>query len=263
MNPAWGWPVAFAIFAAGLGAGAYLVSAAALYLWKGRWEKVARVGVYLSGPAIALAALVFILDLGRPDRALNVYSNPLSVMSVGAWLLTATSVLAIIHGALLWTGRTARRLYALGSPLAFGTAMYTGFLMGILLPKGLWYTPALPWLFLASSLSTGLAAVGLLGLEDGVMKRLEGDHALLLVLELALVALYLATTGFPGALITGPLAFLFLGGVLVLGILVPLLYSLYALRTEALNRAALTGTFALVLLGGFLLRYSILMGGQL
>lgn len=281
MQIEWTWMIALALFFSGLGAGAYIASWATSLLWKERYKAFSRSGIFLSVPMLVLGTLLLLLDLGRPERAANVLGNPSSLMTIGATLLSVMIPISIVHSILL-TGRfkvganVPNILGSLGSIIGFGVALYTGILLGVLLPRTLWFSPLLPWLFVVSSLSTGVVAVSLLTYKverdqaalRETIGRSERNHVTLLVLELLILTGYIASVEVPLAtrtLLSGGLGALFLGGVLILGILVPLGLGAYHIKAKPGTVAtSLTQlSFALVLLGGVLLRYTILVAGQL
>lgn len=277
----WGWPIAVALFFSGLGGGSFIASAVAEFIWRGRYKVFSRMGAYISVPALALGILVLLLDLGRPERGMNVFNHPSSVMTIGAALLSATTPVALVlslcfRGSLRIPQRIQLVILAVGTVLAFGVTLYTGLLLGILMSRPFWFTPLLPWLFVLSSLSTGLVAVGLgvfrVEKQPGplidTMRKLERNHVMLLIAELIILIGYLATVRAPIAiqlLLTGSLSGMFVGGVVVVGLLLPLVLSLYLLRrvNRPLARQLALVSFVLVLAGGVLLRYTILAAGQL
>lgn len=277
----WAWPIAVALFFAGLGGGSFIASAAAEFTWRGRYKVFSRVAAYISVPALALGILILGLDLGRPERATNVFNNPTSIMTIGAALLSTTIPIALVsslcfYGKLKIPRRIEFLILGVGAILAFGVTLYTGLLLGILMSRPFWFTPVLPWLFVLSSLSTGLGAVelGVFRAEKqpghlvDTMRKLEKNHVMLLTAELIILTAYLATVRAPRAvqlLLTGSLSGLFVGGVLIVGLLLPLglsFYSLKRINTPLARQLALTSS-VLVLAGGLLLRYAILAAGQL
>lgn len=183
---------------------------------------------------------------------------------------------------------TAVGLSNLLGGLALGT--YTGILLSALGARPLWASAALGPLFLLSGLSSAAALNHLLMMaydhqrqgrfRDLLMSglfRLLGkgeDHDTMvrfdncfLTLELATILLYLAGLGAGSAvhkqasqlLLTGDWAPLFWGGVVAVGILLPLLLQ----SLELYGRIKRTPIPAImVLVGGFLLRWVMVFAGQ-
>jgi formate-dependent nitrite reductase membrane component NrfD len=116
-------------------------------------------------------------------------------------------------------------------------------------------------LFLASGASTGMAALSLLlflggdAAGEGYRKVKRADRFAMIV-ELVIIAGLLGVLGASAAPLTsGQFAPLFWGGLVVAGLLVPLVLDL------AWGKVKVLGAFsaALVLIGGFILRYVIVM----
>ena len=116
-------------------------------------------------------------------------------------------------------------------------------------------------LFLASGASTGMAAISLLLFLSGESggagyRKVKHADRYALVLELVLLAAVLGLLGSAAAPITsGTFAPLFWGGLVVAGLVIPLLLDLVGGRAKVLGGLAAV----LVLVGGFILRYVIVM----
>jgi formate-dependent nitrite reductase membrane component NrfD len=119
-------------------------------------------------------------------------------------------------------------------------------------------------LFLASGASTGLAAVTLLlflggGSAGEAWGKLKRADRFAIAFELVVLVLFLAALGSAGQPLTsGAHAPLFWGGLVVLGLLIPLGLELVG------HGARLAGVLSavLVLIGGFVLRYVMVMSIQ-
>ena len=185
-----------------------------------------------------------------------------------------------------WTHPGPRRrlvLSGFGSALALGMIAYTGLKLGdVSATVPLWDGTLLPFLFLASALSIGLAAtIGVTVLFEGldgmnVTAFSVADDAVILG-EMVVLALLLATlaSGGPGAvaafeLLTEAHGLAFWGGVITLGLVLPLALSVGLIAVERrvdvhtsdqlsrLIRGVYTLKFGLVVLGGVALRYLII-----
>ena len=229
------------------------------------------------------------------------FTNYGSWMTRGGWIVGIGTLLVLLYAALRYRGGTVwlRRLVGLvGLPVLAMLAVYTGLLLsrGTFVP--LWSSKYLPVLFLNSGVTTGLAASGLIclvalwwrGLQPhNVMRWLSMAVALFILLELFEIynfMTYLAGSGqhVPtgeflapkgGAYVyqyvtRGALAPWFWWGVVGLGLTVPLLLTLIEFLLDWLtkplgwHRVLLTAPkFALVLLGGVLLRCVIVWGGDI
>lgn len=180
-------------------------------------------------------------------------------------------------------------------PLGIGVAVYTGVLLGAMPSRPFWNSPVLALLFLLSSLSTGVALILLARAilnprtEKSATAHAPNYHAsgyiltssdlILLGIELVIVFLFIMfaylTVGDVRHAITvilagGDLATLFWLGFVVIGLLVPAAIELYYVfprllyhREYAPPRGAEITVSVVVLIGGFLLRYVVVIAGQI
>ncbi|MGH7279295.1 MAG: NrfD/PsrC family molybdoenzyme membrane anchor subunit [Candidatus Rokuibacteriota bacterium] len=267
------------------------------------FKRVSRLAAYAAVPMLALAGFFLTFHLGRPVRGLLFpfyFSNYDSWMTWGGWIVTATAALLIAYAALWFLGMSpaVRRIVGVvGIPAAAGLAMYTGALLAGAGFVPLWSMQYLPLLFLNSGLTTGIAAIGLIAalawpfLRDAddsprpVVTWLSVALIVMIVIELAEIYLFMSyLAADPGGLradatgqfvaptggrlaydyvTQGPLRPWFWWGIIGAGLLVPLALTVpeFLLRRWSMPIAAVK--FALVLIGGFMLRYVIVRGGDL
>jgi protein NrfD len=291
--PHWQWLIVAYFFVGGIAGGAYFCAALVELAGHPEDRPIARMGYYIAFPLALVCAVLLILDLGRPEGFWHmlVYSRSLlpwpkwdSPISIGAYALTLFGLFSFLSfadalvetGRLPWAplrlryGSLPRKIYAaLGAFFGFFLAGYTGVLLSTThLP--MWSgTPMLGALFLASAASTGIAAIALgLGLagtslsQTSVAALLRADN-LAMVIEIVLLAVFVALTfasGFQWDVLD--LALL-IGGTLIIGLLVPLGLQFNRAHKSSPGALGLTVLVAgLVLLGGFILRAAIVMGGQ-
>jgi len=290
------WPVVIAIylFVAGVGVAAFYTGVFADLFGGDKYRRLAKYGSYIGVPLIFAGLLMLLFDLGRPFRFWHLLLNfrPSSTMSMGVWLLSLFTVLGGVN-ALTWLaeekgyqkfsllaafkGKTGLRRITglLGLPVAILTAGYTGVLLAST-SSALWSsTPYLGLLFLVSATSTGMAALMLIlawRKEDfQVIQKLAKADALVIVLEIAVFGLLLFTlrSAAPEAaavLLSGSYAPLFWFGIIACGLVIPLiveLYNMFSPKLHSKNDAAVPAVAAaLILVGGFLLRYVLLYAGQ-
>ena len=134
--------------------------------------------------------------------------------------------------------------------LAAVLGAYTGFLLSALISYPMLNNPVLPALFLASGTSSGIAATFLFILIAGKLKgglHFGGGQKV--------VALHNALSGFWGAV--------FLIGVFLIGILIPLLANLAVKDNLKYNKNFIILVSIFDLIGVLCLRYFILYAGQL
>ncbi|MBI4790466.1 MAG: polysulfide reductase NrfD [Chloroflexi bacterium] len=293
--PGWEWYfVAMYFFVAGTSAGAYFIGSLVELIGSERQREISRVAYYIAFPLILLTPPLLILDLGRPERFWHLffyvnggipYINLQSPLSVGSWALVVFGAMSFLSfldnliqdGRLKFApfanlyNRRPRKLYALiGSLAGFFIAGYTGVLLNTT-TRPLWAAtdPLLGFLFIVSGASTGAAAIALVMAARRVvspeaLERLESFDRFAMIVELVLIAALVVIAGqFAAPLFTGIYALLFWGGTVLLGILIPFGLSWYAARGDLAGRSTVVVLAAvLILLGGALLRISLVTAGQ-
>ena len=228
---------------------------------------------------LALGILCLLFDLGRPDRVEFLLTRPtLSSISVGAFALGASLVLAVCFALFEWLGTPLRPAVVLvlsGVGVAAGlvSATYTGALLQGMASVTLWRTPLLPVLFALSSLSCGAAVLcaciafsqrdsALVSLCDRILRV----DAVLVVLEAACLAAFVST-GLAGTssgeaawqLVVGDLSPVFWGGVVALAIVAPVVLGRCLTREN--HPAQLLRIAGCALVGGFALRWCVVTVG--
>jgi protein NrfD len=181
-------------------------------------------------------------------------------------------------------GRARGFFRMVGSGFAVLVIVYTAMLLSDLASVPMWSRTYLPFIFLMSGVSTGISAA-LLGtvMSGGALSRVNHrfcltDDVIIVVELVAIGALlsFLANSANAGAQATltellGTFQLEFIGGVLILGTLLPVVISITVtilhkftdFGESAFGRRVLTygyGTkYVLVLVGGYLLRYAVLL----
>lgn len=284
----WGLPVALDLFFAGLGAGLFLVAMMADLFASDRFSGVRRVGGVLAPWPVLLGVFLLVVDLGAPlnfwefvlrhDLSFPFLNYlPSSVMSTGTWLLVIFSIVSLCYFVLSlvrWPFKgddfLRRAIGIVGIPFGLLVTIYTGVLIGgTAIP--MWNTPMLPVLFVSSAILAGLAVIifflglrplfGMIPTDAGVIKALLTALAALstfvLVLSLAYVGVIAGVRG-GEAQVASILWWVF---VIVLGLVVPAVYGLIGSKVKM--PVVMPAVAFLAALGGFFLRYTILMNGQL
>jgi formate-dependent nitrite reductase membrane component NrfD len=258
-------------FLGGIAGGAYFTAAIADAFGTARDRSVARIGYLLSLPLVAACGVLLILDLGVPLRFLNMIRNFKfwDPMSIGAWALGVFGLFTLVSSVMSFstseeTHRRRRIIGLVGTVFGFFLASYTGVLVS---------NTALPFwsdsrlmgaLFLASGASTGMAAIALIlfltgGAGGEGWRKVKHADRYAMIFEILLLAVFLALLGSAAApLLSGHFAALFWIGLVAIGLLVPLAIDFAAHRTRAMGAVAA----ALVLVGGFVLRYVVVMSIQ-
>lgn len=266
-TPEWHLLIVWYFFLGGIAGGAYFTAAIADAFGGPKDRSVVRLGYILSLLMIAVCGMLLILDLGTPSRFLNMlgafkFWDP---MSIGAWMLGVFGLFALVSSALSLSPDESRaglrrKVSLVGTIFGFFLASYTGVLLS---------ATALPFwsdarlmgaLFLASGASTGMAAISLLLYVGGEsagegFKKVKRADRFAMLFEIVVLALFLILLGSAAApLLSGQFAPLFWGGLVVLGLLIPLgLELMGGFKVPAVVPAVL------VLIGGFILRYVVVM----
>ena len=290
---AWGGIIAIYLFLAGIAGGAFLTSALTDLLSKKRPEKVIRSGAYIAPVAIVIGLIILIVDLGRPLTfwQLLIDVNFQSVMSLGVYIVSIFTALSFAYAFLVWTAAAAQKqvrvtsagiemaaassfqglqilrkpVALIGSLVALGTATYTGFLLSAITTNSLWHVSFLgiqsisflPILFLISALSAGLAAT-LIGATGSDLTFYKKADIVFLTVEVLLLAILYASVG--SIYFSGSMAWLFWLGVVVIGLLLPLILSIYGVRT---HKNLVFPVSSMVVIGGLCLRWFVVYSGQL
>lgn len=293
--PQWTWFILFYFFLAGLAGGSYVIGTMFRFSGDPRDEPAARVGFYITLPALILCPLLLSADLGpiswsrfwhmlidvTPGET-GISFKYYSPMSVGAWALLVFGIFAFISFVDAWLSdrRGApfiplivnRVFNVIGSAVGLFIASYTGVLLTVS-NQPVWSDSwALGGLFLASGLSASAALIALLirNRADAAFSlgRLHQAGGYFAVLEVVLIIVFLITVGASGTLVR-ELPALALWALAIVGIAA----SLVAARGQMRLEASASGTVAgvrldtlvvsiLVLLGALALRAAVLFSAQ-
>ncbi len=286
----WDWRIAADLFCGGIGVGAYLVAVLNSLYYKDRYPVVSKVGAVLS-PVFVTVGLVFLLtELGHPLRLHHTVTG-FNVHSPLSWggPFQGMFIMAGAVYAWLWlrgASRKARTVVGLaGLPLALIVGAYHGWLLTILRARPLWNTGPAMVAALVAFVTTGMAAVLLVlcflprrspGSTAG--RWMIRDFRHLLIAALAVqgltffvwwISLYYGPADAQAALAAanaecGPM-FWFVG--IGLGLVAPILLQLVEVRRHAgrpdrLDLPLTVLTSVLILVGGFVFRWAVVIGGQ-
>lgn len=265
----WGWLANLDFFLAGGGAGLFLIGLA--------------FGIGIALPiglaAAALGALTLLIDLGQPQRSWTAITRPgTSWISRGAILVALFLVFGVISTALPPISDDGLRITieAIAAIAAVGVMAYTGFLLAASPGIPAWHGALVPVQFVVLSLLTGCGGLYLIvPLHGGAtisFRALElvgvglGLGALLMLVAY-LVALRSSASGARQAeheLVQGRLVLHFLGGGVLMGLVVPLAILVYLFLSElplAHVATLLAAAGVLLIVGVLLTRYSLLKVG--
>ena len=272
----WGILVIIYLFLGGGGAGLYAVS---LYMDR-VFEAV------LGLVTVAAGALFLLLDLGHPERFWRAFMRPgTSWISRGTFFITLLLAAGTLHIApsipgmefLPWGKGTmiGGILKGVAGLLAVMVMTYTGFVLSPSPAIPFWNSPLVPAVFLSYSLLAGVDLFLLiertLGLGGENLPFLERFQGQLTLVCLALVVLHIgvmsartvAARQTVRMLTRGPYAVLFVGGVLLAGLVAPLLLTgklILDRNTDiAVHTLVLAGVMRLS--GDYLFRYLMVRTG--
>lgn len=280
----WKWLVIVYFFLGGISAASHVLATIAHLIGGDENRPIVRTGRYVSFLALLPCPILLILDLGRPERFLNMLRvvKLRSPMSLGSWGLSLfgafSTLLAAIQAAqdgLLGRSRAANALAAapvtLPAVSGAGPALFVGGYTGVLLGATavpLWGKNALLLgpLFLNSAFSTAVAAINLgasLQKEtpEIALERLENLDRFVIATELALLTASRVNLGeLAKPVTTGRTGALLSYGTVVTGLVAPLALQTLNRRRRSRSLSALASL--LVLFGGFILRYAMIVGGR-
>jgi formate-dependent nitrite reductase membrane component NrfD len=289
----WGWEIPVYLFLGGMAAGTLFLSAL-LYGRAGARSRAARLLPFLTPVLLGVGMGALFLDLARK---LHVYRFYLafrwtSPMSWGAWILLVVFPIAILFGlatladedldavsrkapslaGLVRGGRDLARRHVRGLRMAamvaaVGLGGYTGVLLSTLGARALWGSALLGPLFLVSGISSGAALGMLLPVSSEERSFLARADMHAIWLEVALIAFFLVGLATGGAasraaadlVLGGPYTAPFWALVVIAGLVVPATMELLERR---LHLAFAAVAPALVLAGGFALRWILVAAGQ-
>ncbi len=266
----WGWAVITYLFLGGAGAGLFLVS---LYL-QNHWGE--GLGLLL----VIVGTLFLLIDLGRPERFWRAFLRPqTSWISRGCFFIAA---LMLLGGLEAWSAQMSfadtwqAGIRGAAAIAAVAVMVYTGFVLSPSPAIPFWNSAFFPAIFFAYSLLAGIdfliLASPLLPGPAIDVARFEKVQFGLVLLCLLMVLSHLSVMSGSAVsarksievLTQGKWGALFIGGVMGLGLLIPLVLAaptLWSSRFEAMF--AVTALLALLrLFGDYLFRFLVIRAGH-
>lgn len=270
-QPTWKNEIASYFYLGGISGGASVIAAMAELFGGPSLRRLARVAHWVAFLSLLPCPPLLIADLGLPSRfhhMLRVF-KPSSPMNLGSWILSGHG--AVVSIAALRGRFSVLRLVpstpvaAAELPLGLALGGYTGVLIGTT-SVPLWSeSPLLGGLFMASSMTTGAAAVSLAasvtGESHSERKALTTINTWSGIVELLLFAAYLVTSGSAARpLFEGRSASVTAGGAVATGggVVLEALAQRLPFGGGLLSRLAAVST----LLGGAALRFGIVHAGH-
>lgn len=270
------WSSSYSIYFFVIGISAALFFFSTLSWYRQEFVPLRKSAFYASFGLMVLGGLLLVVDLTQPLRFIFIL-NPfyLNFNSPLAWGGLNLILFGGVSVAYFWMMRkndetNSRRLAVIGSLLALGLPIYTGFDLTAHQNRPVWNTPLMPILFVAMSLVSGAAVASFLA-------PVQPEKLLVMLrrfmlwsagaVGVMLISL-LGTTAYGGVgqevtfmlMTTGSLGLIFIGVGILLGTAAPiaLLLAPFGKQQMGIMIAAV-----LILVGGMALRYSILVSGQI
>lgn len=269
------WSSTYSIYFFVIGISAALFFFSTLSWFRQEFEPLRKSAFYASFALMVLGGLLLIGDLSKPLRFLFIlnpaYLNFTSPLAWGGLNLVSFGAVSVAY---LWFMRKnddaiSRKLAVVGSILALGLPIYTGFDLTVHQNRPVWNTPLMPVLFVAMSLLSGAAVASFLASRNEKLLAMLRQFMLWSAGAVgAMLVSLLGTTAYGGTgqeltfmfMTSGTLGMIFIGIGILLGTAAPiaLLLAPFGKQQQGMMVAA-----ALILVGGMALRYSILVGGQI
>ncbi len=255
-----------AFYTGGLGGGLYLVSVFFNSIW----------GMFISWLIIAvLKGGAHLLYLGKPQRFWRIITRPQSSWLARGFIFV---MLFVIFGAIqlmlsYWLPDTAGEMVfkVLTGITALVVAVYTGFVLNTVKAVPFWNSSLLPLLFVLCGILGGFGISVLIALNDGNidLATAEAGSRWLLLANALLIAIYLwraakrEATGKQSVMeqIRGSSAPIFWIGIVVMGIIIPLVIAFTSYAVAEMPPAVLVFGVACEVIGGLALRYCVLKAG--
>jgi formate-dependent nitrite reductase membrane component NrfD len=255
-----------AFYTGGLGGGLYLVSLFFNNLW----------GMFIGWLIVSIikggAHLIF---LGRPMRAWRMVTRPQS-----SWISRGISFVLLfgLFGAIqmafsYWSpGGGGEVIFkVLAGIMAFGVAIYTGFVLNSIKGVPFWNSSMLPILFILCGILGGFGLSVVIALNGGGidLHAAETGSRWLLLANAVVIGIYLWTaarrdeTGRRSVAqqLHGEMAGMFWIGIVALGIVIPAVIALVSLASGTATSALLLTGVVCEIAGGLALRYCVLKAG--
>ncbi|BCB27417.1 hypothetical protein SKTS_23030 [Sulfurimicrobium lacus] len=269
------WSSTYSIYFFTIGISAALFFMSTLSWYREEFKTLRSSAFYLSFVLLAVSGLLLIGDLSKPARFLNImnpaYLNFTSPLAWGGLNLLSFGAVSVAYFFMMRKNDEglSRKLAVLGSLLALGLPIYTGFDLTVHQNRPVWNTPLMPILFVALSLVSGAAVASFLaGTNEKLLVMLRRFMLWSAGAVAAMLISLLGTTAYGGTgqeltfmfMTSGALGGIFIGVGILLGTAAPILLLLapFGRQQGGVMLAAL-----LLLVGGMALRYSILVGGQI
>ena len=286
----WDWRIAADLFLGGAGVGAFLWAVLNSLYHKDKYPAISKTGAVLSPVLVMLGLLLMMTELGHPLRMWRTITgfNFSSAMSWGGPFQALLLGIGVVY-AYLWIRPRSKELRNLvgivGIPVALFVGVYHGWLLSGLVARPLWNTGLIIMIAMLSFVTTGMAAVLLITCLFAKSPLGEGSSAaprsartilsVALALQvIVLLAWWISLSGGSSdargaiAALSATYSGLFWWVSVGLGLIVPIVLYLIDKSLRPKEAAGINGPLTvlasiLILVGGFVFRYILVIGGQL
>ncbi|AET68626.1 polysulfide reductase [Desulfosporosinus orientis DSM 765] len=279
----WGLYITAFMYFVGLSAGGLIVSSSATVFNIPSFKKVSLPAVLLSVACIVMAAGFIVVDIGKPQRLLNLIIHP-QFRSPLMWdviVITCYLIISVLYLYFMTQSNPDQRKITIMSRIALPVAILvhsvTAWIFGLMISRVAWHSALMAPIFVASALDSGLALLlivlwalnrsGKFKMDDKLFSSLAGLLAVFVAVDAFFIGCEILTLVFPGeATVMKDLSLLFSGslapffwGEMILGLLIPFLLLLFAKNREKKSIVLLAS--ALIVIGVFFKRVWLLFSG--
>lgn len=257
--------IAFAFFLGGISGGLYLASVFFDSL----------LGMFVAWVAAGVMGLVDMAHLSKPMRFWRMMLKPKTSWIARGFIFI---ILFLGSGAIqlilsFWfSGTGAETVFkVLAGIMAFGVAIYSGFVVGYVGAIKIWNSATIPILFVVAGVTGGMAVLLIVNLGETTDTLITTSRVtlIMLVAYAFFMAVYLWATTYNGItakysimrVLRGNIAPIFWLGVVLIGIIVPIAILAPLSLSQQASTAAFVIAAVFVIIGGVALRYVILKAG--
>ncbi|MEQ6390487.1 NrfD/PsrC family molybdoenzyme membrane anchor subunit [Bacillaceae bacterium S4-13-58] len=281
----WGLYITGFMFFVGLSAGGLIVSSSATVFNIKQFKAIAKPAVLLSTVCIIAAALLIVVDLGSPERILNLFIHP----EFNSPLIWDVFIITIYLGISLFylyhmtrpnpNEKAIKILSSIALPVAVLVHSVTAWIFGLQIARPTWHSALMAPLFVSSALASGLALLlvvivalnkfRLFEVKKSLISTLAGLLCVFIAVDVFFVFSEVLTALFPAEerlmaytnqMLTGSLAPFFWGEV-ILGAFIPFMILIFRKNRENMTLIVLASS--LVVIGVFFKRVWLLFSSLL
>ena len=278
----WGGSIALDLFFGGIGVGTFLFAVLLDSFYRDKCNLACKIAAVITPLSVAFGFLFLIGHLGHPERFYIVYTKTRATSPLwwGAWFQGFFFLVSLAY-ARKWVKEpdspSKKTLGYVGVPLALAVGVYHGFVLMVFKSRPLWNTGPMTVTAICGFIMTGIAMVVLIlastQKHQTVLEELKISRDImgaaiavqLLTLALWISSLYFGSGESHAAMLrlVQDHGSLFWIVAVILGLLVPLGLGgaaiIHERKTGKFSRTIPFATSLLVLIGGFTIRYVVII----